>query len=209
MSTVLCTNICCCTSLTRHLASTSSSTLAPPSAPQLYLQIPPNQLTGQWALLCLTSGFHPDNLTLTWTYRSALADIDHLSVISCTIPAVSHHGNLSTGPPNGTLTSPDWMVKSMSSCQPQCFQMMDNLSGESYLFSLFLLPQKQSLDAGLTFTCRVQDHPALTTAVTASFTWGKEKISSASPHFMHCCMEVCIRKTHWFSLHYFLNVPQH
>lgn len=33
--------------------------LAPPSAPQIYLQIPPHQQTNQRALPCLLGGFYP------------------------------------------------------------------------------------------------------------------------------------------------------
>lgn len=148
--------------------------LAPPSAPRIYLHTPADTLMGQWALLCLTGGFHPSQLTLTWTYQSTAASIDHLSVISYTIPAIKRNGNLCNGSPEGTLLSPDWTVNSERTCQTQCFQMMDNHSGESFLFSVFFLPPKQSLATGITLTCGVQDHPALTTAVTASFTWGKQ-----------------------------------
>lgn len=141
--------------------------LAPPSAPKIYLQIPPDPLTGQWALLCLTGGFHPSKLTLTWTYVSTAADIDHLSVTNCTLPATNHHSNLSEHPADGPL------LPSMPPSQPKCFQMMDNHNQEMYLYSVFFLPLKQSLDAGITFTCWVQDHPAMSTALIASFTWGK------------------------------------
>ncbi|KAM7421322.1 hypothetical protein PAMA_015462 [Pampus argenteus] len=146
--------------------------LAPPSAPKLYLQIPSNPQTGQWALLCLTGGFHPRSLTLTWTYRSAAVDIDHLSVTNCTLPiTINPHGNLSDGLADRTLLSSGWLVNSKPPRRPQCFQVMNNHSGEVYLFSVFFLPQKQSLDTGITFTCGVQDHPAMTTPLTASFTW--------------------------------------
>ncbi|GAA6220429.1 tyrosine-protein phosphatase non-receptor type substrate 1-like isoform X1 [Lates japonicus] len=144
---------------------------APPSAPKIYLQIPPDPQTGQWALLCLTGGFHPSKLTLTWTSRSTAADIDHLSVTNCTLPAVNPHSNLSEHLADGALLSSDWLVHYMPPHQPKCFQLMDNHSQEVYLFSVFFLPLKQSLDKGITFTCAVQDHPAMTTALTASFTW--------------------------------------
>ncbi|KAM7383101.1 hypothetical protein PAMP_002783 [Pampus punctatissimus] len=73
---------------------------------------------------------------------------------------------------NGTeLVVLGWLVNSKPPRRPQCFQVMNNHSGEVYLFSVFFLPQKQSLDTGITFTCGVQDHPAMTTALTASFTW--------------------------------------
>ncbi|GLD53049.1 tyrosine-protein phosphatase non-receptor type substrate 1-like isoform X1, partial [Lates japonicus] len=63
--------------------------------------------TGQWALLCLTGGFHPSKLTLTWTSRSTAADIDHLSVTNCTLPAVNPHSNLSEHLADGALLSSD------------------------------------------------------------------------------------------------------
>ncbi|XP_039972586.1 signal-regulatory protein beta-1-like isoform X2 [Xiphias gladius] len=145
--------------------------LAPPPAPKIYLQIPPDPQTGQWALLCLTGGFHPSKLTLTWTYQSTAANIDNLSVTNCTLPAVNPHMNLSQHLADGALLSSDWLVNSKLPQQPECFQLMDNHSQEVYLFSVFFLPLKQSLATGITFTCDVQDHPAMTTALTASFTW--------------------------------------
>ncbi|CAJ1062768.1 tyrosine-protein phosphatase non-receptor type substrate 1-like [Xyrichtys novacula] len=147
--------------------------LGPPSAPKIYLQVPPDPLSGQWALVCLTGGFHPSELTLTWTYQSTAADIDHLSVTNCTLPAISLHSNVSGHPADGALLSSVWLVNSTPLNQPKCFQVMDNYSQEVFLLSLFLLPLKQSLDTGVTFTCGVQDHPALSTALTTSFTWGK------------------------------------
>lgn len=146
--------------------------LAPPSAPQIYLQIPPDPHAGQWALLCLTGGFHPRELTLTWTHQSTATNIDRPSVTNCTLPAVTSHGNLSEHWTDGALLSSDWLVN-LTVSQPKCFQVIDNHSQEAYLFSVFFLPLKQSLDAGVTYTCGVQDHPAMSTALTASFTWGK------------------------------------
>ncbi|XP_033968638.1 tyrosine-protein phosphatase non-receptor type substrate 1-like isoform X2 [Trematomus bernacchii] len=139
--------------------------LAPPSAPQIYLQIPPDPQTGQWALFCLTGGFHPSELTLTWTYQSAGAIIDHLPLTNCTLPAPHPHAELSEHLTDGAVLSSDRLVN------PKCFQVTDNHSREAYLFSVFLLPQKESLETGITFTCSVQDHPARTMALTTSFTW--------------------------------------
>lgn len=96
--------------------------LAPPSAPRIYLQIPPDPQTGQRALLCLTRGFHPSELTLSWSYRSAAADIDHLSVTNCTLPAIDPHGNLSEHPADGALLSSDWLVNSMPPRTAKVFQ---------------------------------------------------------------------------------------
>lgn len=149
------------------------SLLAPPSAPKIYLQIPRDPQTGQWALFCLTGGFHPSQLTLTWTYQSAAANIDHLSVTNCTLPAFNPHGNLSEHPADGALLSSDWLMSSKAPSHPTCSQVTDNHSREVFFFSVFLLPQKESLETGITFTCGVQDHPAMTTPLTASFTWGK------------------------------------
>ncbi|XP_049902524.1 tyrosine-protein phosphatase non-receptor type substrate 1-like [Epinephelus moara] len=145
--------------------------LAPPSAPKIYLQTPSDPQTGQWALFCLTGGFHPSELTLTWTYQSEAANIDHLSVTNCTLPVFNPHGYLSKPKAEGALLSSDWLLDFMPTSHPKCFQVMDNHSRKAYLFSVFLLPQKESLKAGITFTCGVQDHPAMTTALTASFTW--------------------------------------
>ncbi|KAL7394413.1 hypothetical protein ABVT39_025792 [Epinephelus coioides] len=146
--------------------------LAPPSAPKIYLQTPSDPQTGQWALFCLTGGFHPSELTLTWTYQSEAANIDHLSVTNCTLPVFNPHGYLSKHQAEGALLSSDWLLDFMPTSHLKCFQVMDNHSRKAYLFSVFLLPQKESLKAGITFTCGVQDHPAMTTALTASFTWG-------------------------------------
>lgn len=145
----------------------------PPSAPKIYLQAPPDPVTGQWALVCLTGGFHPSELTLTWTYQSTAARIDQLSVTNCTLPSISPQRNVSGYRADGALLSSVWPVNSTPLNQPMCFQVMDEHSREVFLLSVFFLPPKQSLDAGITFTCGVQDHPALSTALTASFTWGK------------------------------------
>ncbi|XP_030014292.1 tyrosine-protein phosphatase non-receptor type substrate 1-like [Sphaeramia orbicularis] len=145
--------------------------LAPPSPPKIYLQIPPDPRAGRWALLCLTGGFHPENLTLTWTYQSK-ADIDPMSVSSCTVPAFNPHGNLSE---SESLLSSHWLVNSTPPHEPKCLQVMDNTSGEVYLLNVFFLPLKESLDETITFTCRVHDHPAMTSALNASFTWGNLK----------------------------------
>ncbi|XP_035806865.1 signal-regulatory protein beta-1-like [Amphiprion ocellaris] len=144
--------------------------LAPPSAPKVYLQIPPDPQTGQWALICLTGGFHPSRLTLAWMYQSAAADIDHLSVTNCTLPANDPHGNLSEHPADGALLS-SWLVNSVPLRQSTCFQVTDIYSREVFLFSVLFLPKKESLRTGITFTCGLRDHPAMTTALTASFTW--------------------------------------
>ncbi|KAM3613587.1 uncharacterized protein V6R79_001902 [Siganus canaliculatus] len=141
--------------------------LAPPSAPKTYLQVPADPQTGHWALLCLTGGFHPSQLTLTWTYQSTAAGIDRLSVTSCSLPG----SNLSEHPAGGALLSSHWTLNSMTPQQPGCFQVTDNHSQEVYLFSLFYLPLRQSLETGITFTCGVRDHPAMSSALTASFTW--------------------------------------
>ncbi|KAK2844908.1 hypothetical protein Q5P01_011567 [Channa striata] len=141
--------------------------LAPPSPPRIYLRTPPDTHTGRWALLCLTGGFHPHRLNLTWTYRSAAANINHLSVTNCTIPTINPPGNLS----DRALLSSDWLVNSTPLHRSQCFLVIDNRSQDAFLFSVFFLPPKQSLDTGITFTCGVQAHPAISTALTASFTW--------------------------------------
>ncbi|KAF0046003.1 hypothetical protein F2P81_002532 [Scophthalmus maximus] len=113
-------------------------------------------------------------LTLAWTHRSkAAADISHPSVTKCTLPAVGPHGNLSDRVADGALLSSDWLASPALLRQPKCFQLMANRSQGVYLLGVIFLPLKQSLDEGITFTCTVRDHPAMTTDLTASFTWGK------------------------------------
>lgn len=158
--------------------------LAPPSAPRIYLQVPPDPKSGQWALLCLTGGFQPSELSLSWSYQSTAAVIDHLSVTNCTLPAISPHGNLSELPDDGAPLSSDWLVNSMPPREPRCFKMTDRHSQDVYLFSVFFLPLKESVETDITFTCWVHGHPAMSTALTASFTWGKwmHRISSFPKH---------------------------
>ncbi|XP_029958202.1 tyrosine-protein phosphatase non-receptor type substrate 1-like [Salarias fasciatus] len=141
--------------------------LASPSAPRLFLQIPSDPQTGQWALLCVTGGFHPSVLSLTWTYQSTAADAEQLSVTNCTLPANRAASGVSEHPAGR-------LVSSAPSDLPRCFQIADGNRQETYLFSGFLLPKKESLKTGMIFTCGVQDHPAMTGALTASFTWGRE-----------------------------------
>lgn len=138
--------------------------LVPPSAPRLYLQIPSDPQSGEWALLCFTGGFHPSVLSLTWAYQSTAADTELLSVTNCTL-----HADSSTT--SASEHSAGRLVSSAPSEHSKCFQMTDRNGQEMYLFSVFLLPKKQFLQTGIVFTCGVQDHPAMTGALTASFTW--------------------------------------
>ncbi|XP_037308695.2 signal-regulatory protein beta-1-like isoform X2 [Pungitius pungitius] len=138
---------------------------APPSAPKIYLQIPPEPPSGEWALVCLTGGFHPSQLTLTWTSRGAAGNTESPSVSNCTLPALSLGGNASAQLDGGAPLSPDWSVNS------RCFQVTDNHTREAFLLSVIVLPRRGSLEAGITFTCAVQDHPAMTALMAASFTW--------------------------------------
>lgn len=148
---------------------------APPSAPRIYLQIPADQESGPWALYCFTGGFHPSNLTITWTYLSAAADIDHLSATNCALPAIDHRRNLSGRHADGTLLASDWSVNSMPPNQSQCFQMTDAASRDVFLFSVVYLAERKSLHTGITFRCEVHGHPAITSPLNASFTWGKQR----------------------------------
>ncbi|XP_032363011.1 uncharacterized protein LOC116674963, partial [Etheostoma spectabile] len=114
--------------------------LAPPSAPKIYLQIPPDPQTGQWALFCLTGD---------------------------TTPA-------SSPSPGPTRAQQPILITCQSPIAPflrSTLMVMDSNSQEVFLFSVFFLPHRESLETGITFTCGVQDHPAMTTALTASFTW--------------------------------------
>lgn len=147
---------------------------APPSAPKIFLQIPPNPQSDHWALICLTGGFHPSRVTLTWTYRSAAADIDHLPDASCTLPANSSHGSLPEPSADGARLSSARFVKSAAARQPRCLLMIEGHSLDVYLLSEIILPKKKTfMNAGITFTCWVRDHPALNSSLTSSFTWGK------------------------------------
>lgn len=170
------------------------STLDPPSAPQLLLQIPPNSQTDHWALVWLTGGFHPSRVTLIWTYHSAEADIDHRPDASCTLPANNSRGSLPEPPADGALLSQYRFVKSAAAHQSQCLLMTDIHSQDVYLFSWIVLPKKQLMEAGITLTCWVKDHPAMNNSLTSSFTWGKywkEKKINASlsvvvSHYFSC-----------------------
>ncbi|XP_068179795.1 uncharacterized protein [Antennarius striatus] len=143
--------------------------LVPPSTPKMYLQIPGDPQNGQWVLLCLTWGFHPSKLTLTWTYRSAAvtAAIDHPPGASCILPAV----NLSARTVDGVLLTSDWLVNATTRRQPRCFQLVDEETQDVYLLNALPLPLKPSVDAGITFTCEVLDHPAMSTPLNATFVW--------------------------------------
>ncbi|KAM9309550.1 igLON family member 5 isoform 1-T2 [Pholidichthys leucotaenia] len=157
-----------CFASNRLGASNASMLLfTPPAPPKIYLEASPEPQSGQWVLLCLTGEFHPRRITLSWTYQSADTDIDHLSVSNCTLPS----SNLPDVQAIEAPLSPIWLVNSSPLHQSKCLQVVDSHSREVYLFSVVFLPKKQSLKTGITFTCGVYDHPALTDALTASFTW--------------------------------------
>ncbi|XP_019896598.2 tyrosine-protein phosphatase non-receptor type substrate 1-like [Esox lucius] len=149
--------------------------LAPPSAPQLLLQVPSNTQTDRWALVCVTGGFHPNHLTLTWTEQSAgHGSHDHVGS-SCTLRPNQNHVNQS----HGQLPEISTPIR-----MEDCFQLTDISRKEVYLISVLYLPKRLFVDAGVSYTCTVQDHPGLDSALSASFSWG------AAPNEVIRCLNI-------------------
>nr|XP_046169407.1 uncharacterized protein LOC124004727 [Oncorhynchus gorbuscha] len=149
--------------------------LAPPSVPQLLLQVPSDPQTDQWALLCVTGGFYPHHLTLSWTHQSGEDSPHHFVGRNCTIHPDYHDVNQSHSliP---KISTPDWMG--------ECLQVTDSSRTEVYVISVLSLPPRGSVDAGIFYTCSVQDHPALDSPLSASFTW------DAAPNEVIGCLNI-------------------
>ncbi|CAB1333514.1 unnamed protein product, partial [Coregonus sp. 'balchen'] len=112
------------------------------------LIVPSDPQTDQWALLCVTGGFHPHHLTLTWTHQGG-EDSPHRFVGSnCTIQINQSHSLIPK------LSTPNWMG--------ECFQVTDSSRKEVYVISVLSLPPRGSVDAGVSYTCSVHwTHPCL------------------------------------------------
>lgn len=136
--------------------------LAPPSVPQLLLQVPSDLQTDQWALLCVTGGFHPHHLTLTWTHQSGKDSPHHFVGSNCTLHPAYINQSHSLIP---KISTPNWMG--------ECLQVTDSSRKEVHVISVLSLPLRGSVDAGISYTCSVQDHPALDSPLSASFSWGE------------------------------------
>lgn len=63
------------------------------------------------------------------------------------------------------ISTPNWMG--------ECLQVTDSSRKEVHVISVLSLPLRGSVDAGISYTCSVQDHPALDSPLSASFSWGE------------------------------------
>ncbi|XP_055084045.1 tyrosine-protein phosphatase non-receptor type substrate 1-like [Periophthalmus magnuspinnatus] len=129
--------------------------LAPPSSPRLYLQTPADPQIDLFSLVCVTWGFYPSDLSLYWTNRSAASPIDRLSINNCTLSSSS----------NTTTATADPLQS------PQCVRLEDTRTSEVYLISVLPLPDREYMEAGVTYACVVEGHPAMTEPLTASYMW--------------------------------------
>ncbi|KAL0984778.1 hypothetical protein UPYG_G00146790 [Umbra pygmaea] len=152
--------------------------LVPPSTPQLLLQVPSENPTGQWALLCVTGGFHPKHLTLTWIGKNAEDSSHHFVGHSCTLHPALPQVDQSLGQSGAKISIPIW--------REDCFQLTNSSrNGTSvYLVSVLYLPPRLSVKSRVTYTCSVQNHPALDSALTASFSW------DAAPNEVIGCLNI-------------------
>lgn len=144
-------------------------------------------------LLCVSlggGGFHPSKLTLSWRCCSAAADIDHLSVRNCALPAITPRGIHSQLPADGALLSSDWLVNSMPLGRRRCFKMAGRLGRAARFFSVFT-PRRNRSHGHMW----VQDDAAIGTEIT-SFP-GEELKLPCSTHFQILIFILALR---WSSL---------
>ncbi|KAJ8341032.1 hypothetical protein SKAU_G00333230 [Synaphobranchus kaupii] len=157
--------------------STELRVLAPPSAPQLFLQVPLDLWSGQWNMFCVTGGFYPNRVRLSWTVNGAMTKLQ-----DCTPESADPGPVQSNGPVWQNLTlkeNPDsapngWLPVSLvmeSKLRPhqRCVHVTDSCGQGPYLLSVFPLPFGPV--AGVTYTCTVHDHPALPTVLFTSLSW--------------------------------------
>ncbi|KAJ7985325.1 hypothetical protein DPEC_G00350900 [Dallia pectoralis] len=64
---------------------------------KLIVLVPSNTQTYQWALVCVTGGFHPNHVTLIWTHRTAEHGPRHLVGSRCSPGVARRHINQSHG----------------------------------------------------------------------------------------------------------------
>ncbi|KAJ8404997.1 hypothetical protein AAFF_G00329180 [Aldrovandia affinis] len=148
--------------------------LAPPSAPQLFLQVSSNLWSGLWNVFCVTEGFHPNQVWLTWSQNGG--EKKHPD---CT-PESADPG---TGQLNGLARrnlslegNPDcapngWLTDTKPHPHHRCVHVMDSCGQGRYLISVLPLPFGPV--AGETYTCTVHGHPALSTPLSTALYWGK------------------------------------
>ncbi|XP_035290044.1 signal-regulatory protein beta-1-like [Anguilla anguilla] len=151
--------------------------LAPPSVPHLFLQVPSDLWSGQWNLFCVTGGFHPNQVRLSWTQNGAESELQDCTPGSADPGPVQTNGSVRQ---NLTLEENDdsapkvWLpVSLVMEVKPrphqQCIFVTDSSGRGPYLVSV--LPLSLGPAAGVTYTCTVRDHPALPTALSASLNW--------------------------------------
>ncbi|XP_036414831.1 uncharacterized protein LOC118799204 isoform X1 [Colossoma macropomum] len=157
--------------------------LASPSAPQLFLQVPPNPALENWHLLCVTKGFYPAHLTLRWTWRSKAAKATPVSA-SCTLKPANQENSKLQAYADITQTVSSH-ANSTVYLQPHfCVSGPDGLGPETQLTSVLSLPSRTSVSADVKFTCTVEDHPALDAILSASFDW------EAAPNEVMGCLNI-------------------
>lgn len=147
--------------------------LAPPSAPQLFLQVPPNPLMGKWHLMCVTKGFYPAQLTLRWTWRSTAAGGAPASV-SCTLKPDNEESSKVQTHAESTESSSSHANNTVNLHPHTCLSGPSaGPSPETQLTSMLSLPSRKPVSADIRFTCTVEDHPASESILSAFYDWGE------------------------------------
>lgn len=147
------------------------SLTVPPSVPVVLLQMPPAQASERWSLLCLTGGFTPANFSLRWT-RTLVGSLIEPTGPDCpwntTESEVNRTENVTTLSQEHVAPWYPWERHG------QCLRLTVS-SGQQFrqLVSVLELPPQASQSHDVIYTCSVSGHPALTSALTASFKWGE------------------------------------
>ncbi|KAL2084063.1 hypothetical protein ACEWY4_019581 [Coilia grayii] len=150
---------------------TQLTVLVPPSVPVLFLKVPSSQGPLQWSLLCETRGFYPPSVNLSWTQTRAggvAEPIGSMCSWETTRSEVKRSHNLTTPLlPNRDLGSD--VGRHPGQSLAQCLQV-EKLG---QLVSVLELPPQGSQSDDVTYTCTVSGHPALSTALSASYIQGE------------------------------------
>ncbi|XP_041961833.1 tyrosine-protein phosphatase non-receptor type substrate 1-like [Alosa sapidissima] len=140
----------------------------PPSVPVVLLQVLPAQGSGQWSLLCVTGGFTPAPFSLHWT-RTPTGGLTEPVGPDCSWnanePEVKRSDNISTHSPDRHVPLHLWPSRG------QCLRLPDGSVWFRQLVSVLQLPPRESQSDDVIYTCAVSGHPALTAALSTSFTW--------------------------------------
>ncbi|KAG9337142.1 hypothetical protein JZ751_029733 [Albula glossodonta] len=140
---------------------TELQVLAPPSAPQIFLQAPSELWPREWNVFCVTEGFYPKQVRLTFSKNGGEADPQN-----CTL-GLEHEGTPDSAPIGWLPIS--LVMEAKPHPVQHCIHMMDSSGWGHYLVSV--MPLHLGPAGILSYNCTVHDHPGLHAALSTSLNW--------------------------------------